>query len=429
MQLQWTGPLPWVIVVGGGVIFAVLLAVGLKLKRRVKGTKSPLIFMALGLINLGLLGVFAATGAGAKVWFEQYKRGIDVRGKSNAELIALLDSGDYNVRYNALQRIRPPRFTADEAMPALTACLDDGAMRVRMGALYGLKRYGIRARDAWPAMAQRLADDTPRVSAAAHAVMRSQGPGAVPAVWPLLSHDDGRVRDAAVATLVKITPLPVDALIRLLDEFSGDTYRSALRRLVKHAPEHPDDAERISAAVMRQLAHPKPEMRWAACWAVHAMEFEARAGHPEVATALAGCLETCLRQLAKGPRLFRQRAAGLLAHYPEHAERSVPALVTALQDPSAQRAAATALGDLGASATQAIPALIEALRDPGLSKFARLALQKIGDPAMHACRAAHAALAEDDPKRYRTALNAIVAPTPDGTDGDDDGDSDGDRDK
>jgi HEAT repeat protein len=407
--MQWTGPIPWMIVAGGGVFFAVLLAVGVRIKRRVKGTKSPLIYMALGLINFGLLGLLVVAGAAAKVGFEQYKVAIDPRGKSNAEIIGLLESGDYNVRYNAVQRIRPPRFPAGEAVPALTPLLDDGAMRVRMASLYALKRYGPKAASAWPAMAAKLADRNARVRSAAHSVLRNSGPEAVDALWPMIGHADPKVRDAAVATIVKITPLPVDALIRLLAEFDGDPYRSALRRLVKHAGETPSDRERITAAVLDQLTHPKPEMRWAACWALHVIEPNIRGLHPAVDEVFAGCLDTCLLQLAKGPISFRQRAAWLLGRYPEHAARSVPALVAALQDPPAQRAAAEALGDLGPAAEPAIPALIEGLRDPGLAKFPRAALVKLGEPALAACRAAQAALEEDDPKRYRAALQAIVA--------------------
>jgi HEAT repeat protein len=150
-------------------------------------------------------------------------------------------------------------------------------------------------------------------------------------------------------------------------------------------------------------------MRWAACCGLHTLDPNVRAAHPEVAEVFAAALDTCLLQLAKGPRSFRQRAAWLLARYPEHAERSVPALIAALQDPPAQRAAAEALGDLGPVAEPAIPALIEGLRDPGLAKFPRFALENLGEPALTACRAAHAALEPDDPKRYRTALEAIVA--------------------
>jgi len=185
--------------------------------------------------------------------------------------------------------------------------------------------------------------------------------------------------------------------------------RSALRRLTKEVHDGSADLEKIAPVILKQLSHPKPEMRWAACWAMHDLDPGTRANYPVVAETFADCVDTCVLQLAKGPHSFRQRAAWLLGRYPEHAAQSVPALIEALQDPKAQRAAAEALGDLGAPAEPAIPALVASLRDPSLRKVARAALEKLGAPALAACREAHAALAVDDPKRYRDTLTAIVA--------------------
>ena len=53
----------------------------------------------------------------------------------------------------------------------------------------------------------------------------------------------------------------------------------------------------------------------------------------------------------------RQTAAHLLGHFGRHAEKAVPALVVALEDPSACQAAAIALARIGPVAEQVVPAL------------------------------------------------------------------------
>jgi len=88
-----------------------------------------------------------------------------------------------------------------------------------------------------------------------------------------------------------------------------------------------------------------------------------------------------VKMLSANEGIVRKDAATFLGHHGSKAKPSVPALAVALNDWSANRAAAVTLAKMGPEAKAAIAALEEATTDPdpAMSAFARYALWKI-DP-------------------------------------------------
>ncbi len=408
--MDWFGWPGWIAVGAVAVVCGGLLAYGWRLLRRVR-RDGPRLHRTVALIevNVGVLGLIACVGAAAWLGFEWRRRAVNPRGKTAAEIVAMLQDRDVRVRLNALSWCKPPG-DATVVVPGLIGALDDETEKVRLAAMKCLALWHGQAAEAAPRLAQFLAAD-PKSKEAGQAfyTLKRLGSAAGVAVEPLLRHDDPAVRDAALATLVKVEPLPVETFARQLAEAQGAVFVAVVR--VVSAAEG-DGALVLADALREQVrARTDPAERWKAAWALREL-VDAALTDPALAEPLAGCLDQLLADTATGDLRWRERACRLLGALPAHAERTVPVLVAALQDERVANAACTGLEGLGPAGRAAIPALVAQLRIGRGRAKAVPALAAMGRPAADAVRAAleDPAVAADAVRRevLEAALARIV---------------------
>lgn len=401
--MDWLGLPGWIASGVAAAIAAGLVGFGWRTLRRARrGEPGIRRTLALGQLNLGVLGLIACAVAVIVLAFEHRRRTVNPRGKSPEALVRLLFDRDRQVRLNACTWLQPPGPPAAIAVPGLTRALDDASQKVRLRVMQCLAKWRADAAPAGPRLAAFLAaDPTSDDAVQAHVVLKRIGPAAAPALEPLFAHARAGVREAAGTTLMKIEPLPVEALARWLAGARGDAYDSAL---VTAAQADGPPAEGVATALRAALAaRTDADARWRTAWALGTVAPEALSD-PALGT---DWLDAAVAATASAPPAWRPRACRLLGWLPPHAERSVAALAAAAADEVTAPQACAALAALGPAGRPAIPALVGLLATPAHAGRAIKALAAMGPPAADAVREALAATG-DDPARARALAHALA---------------------
>ena len=238
-------------------------------------------------------------------------------------LLAALDDPDESLRANAVLALVASRHREYPTIKRLVELLDDRCWFVRLEAASALGKIGPAAREAVPALVARLQDRGPLVARAAGAALANIG----------IDPDDETTKARLRSALVLAEP---------------DVRPSVARTLLQAG-----DKEHAMQALRDSLASEDTEVRLAATYALH------EAG--DTAT------DDLRRAMGDTDGRVRVAAAWSLAKADVHCDEALSIIVQTLTDwnADARRAAASALGRLGARAKIALPTLERTmLRDP-----------------------------------------------------------------
>lgn len=200
------------------------------------------------------------------------------------------------------------------ALPQLIAALNDKSDVIRREAIAALRQIGPRAASAVPALLQCLKDPNPAVSidslwALTAIAPATSAPALVPTMLPLLSSPIPQMRFTACYAVGSLGPAAKDA-VPLLE---------------------------------KNLGEPDQFLQMASAWALVRIQ-------PDKSEVVEECIDSLLRGLKMPDPRVQSEAAATLGMLGPRAQRSVPALTEARQDPDegVRKAAGEALDAIGA---------------------------------------------------------------------------------
>jgi hypothetical protein len=242
-----------------------------------------------------------------------------------------------------------------ESMPLAVEALTDPDPACRLAGQTILNCLPVKARNkAVAALTPSLTGDDEPVRQAVLTVLHGYSRGVdVDATLPVLEVAWAKTSDKRNAAMAILRVASTNAIAFFLGRLSGsrEDAIAAIYGLNWLAEDHKDEVLACSAQLRAALRHP---------------DLEVRAEMAILGQKLWGADEDLWPALLDALRSTqRQRVAGLVAQYPQHADRIVPALMVLLDDPdfSIRITAAHALGDFGTSAKPALPKLKLLLRD------------------------------------------------------------------
>jgi HEAT repeat protein len=97
-------------------------------------------------------------------------------GKSTADWVAQLRSGDVTLRRQAIRALAEKRAESETIVPALAGALEDEDAYVRRDAARALAKIGPEAKPALAALVKLLQDQVPRVRGAAAEALKKVDP-------------------------------------------------------------------------------------------------------------------------------------------------------------------------------------------------------------------------------------------------------------
>ena len=310
------------------------------------------------------------------------------------KLAALLDDDDSDVReasVQALTSIASSRPAGEHAVvPLIIPLLSHDDWRPREAAAQVLGTIGAAAIDHAPKLAALLDDDDSDVreaSVQALTSIASSGPAGehavVPLITPLLSHDDWRPREAAAQVLGTIGVAAIDhapKLAALLDDDDSDVREASVQALTSIASSGPAGEHAVVPLITPLLSHDDWRPREAAAQVLGTIGVAAIDHAPKLA-ALLDDDDSDVREASV------QALTSIASSGPAGEHAVVPLIIPFLSHDNwrPRKAAAQALGTIGAAAIDHAPKLAALLDDqhPEVREASAQALGAMGSAASH----------------------------------------------
>ncbi|MSU66600.1 MAG: hypothetical protein EXS38_10975 [Opitutus sp.] len=238
---------------------------------------------------------------------------------------------DWQARVFAIRGLLHLEDGNEDVAAALVARLRDQDVRVRINAALAFGRQRARGEDAIPALIELLEDSDRRVREAASAALGGNGAkafSAVPALTKNIGNPNGYILDAAAKALYKIAPDSATVIAALADAVGGGGVkrdrRAAADALGRIGPKAKEAIPQLTKALHNSNGSGAIEI--AAAMALGRIGSEV----PEATFALVDAMG----HKSAGVRACAAWALGAMDSMDsEGAERAVPALKKALQDP------------------------------------------------------------------------------------------------